>query len=154
MMTRSRDYVAAACISNASACCLSQSCGFHASPAYNCCLTWLSGPGLHKLCLYGSRYDYEGVESEGANKMVEHLEEVIAKSKKGDKLGEYTLEKADQFDYTDPIDGSVARACVLSLMTAAELCSACQALAQLALLSGEIQPSHLISMPKQQGVFG
>lgn len=109
MMTRSRDYVAAACISNASACCLSQSCGFHASPAYNCCLTWLSGPGLHKLCLYGSRYDYEGVESEGANKMVEHLEEVIAKSKKGDKLGEYTLETADQFDYTDPIDGSVAK---------------------------------------------
>ena len=56
-----------------------------------------------------SRYDYEGVESEGANKMVEHLEEVIAKSKKGDKLGNYTLEKADQFDYTDPIDGSVAK---------------------------------------------
>ncbi len=109
MRIRSRDCVAAACTSNASACCMSQSCGFYASPACNCCLAWLSGPGLDKLCCYGSRYDYEGVESEGANKMVEHLEEVIAKSKKGDKLGEYTLETADQFDYTDPIDGSVAK---------------------------------------------
>jgi len=109
MITRSRDYIAAACISNASACCMSQSCGFQASPAYNCRLTLLAGPGRDILCFYGSRYDYEGVESEGANKMVEHLEEVIAKSKKGDKLGEYTLETADQFDYTDPIDGSVAK---------------------------------------------
>ena len=108
MMTRPWDYIAAACTSNASACCMSN-CGFHACPAYNYRLTWLSGPGLDKLCLYGSRYDYEGVESEGANKMVEHLEEVIVKSKKGDKLGEYTLETADQFDYTDPIDGSVAK---------------------------------------------
>ena len=109
MMTRSRDCIAAACVGDALACCIPQSCGFRASPACNCCLTWLSGPDLHKLCCYRSRYDYEGVESEGANKMVEHLEEVIAKSKKGDKLGEYTLEKADQFDYTDPIDGSVAK---------------------------------------------
>lgn len=64
---------------------------------------------MQQAWLCCSRYDYEGVESEGANKMVEHLEGVIAKSKKGDKLGEYTLEKADQFDYTDPIDGSVAK---------------------------------------------
>ena len=85
---------------------MSQVCGFQTSSACNC---WLSGHGLDKLCFCGSRYDYEGVESEGANKMVEHLEEVIAKSKKGDKLGDYTLEKADQFDYTDPIDGSVAK---------------------------------------------
>jgi phosphoglucomutase len=30
-----------------------------------------------------SRYDYEGVESEQANKMVQHLEGVIASSSKG-----------------------------------------------------------------------
>lgn len=30
-----------------------------------------------------SRYDYEGVTSEAANKMVEHLEGVIKQSKKG-----------------------------------------------------------------------
>ena len=27
----------------------------------------------------------------------------------GDKFGEYTLETADNFTYTDPIDGSVAK---------------------------------------------
>lgn len=56
-----------------------------------------------------SRYDYEGVSSEQANSMIAHLEEVIAKSNKGDKMGEYVLETADNFTYTDPIDGSVAK---------------------------------------------
>ena len=130
-----------------------------------------------------SRYDYEGVESEAANKMIAHLEGVIAGSKKGvgggaaqcagalagrqertraglhvrtqascrcsvcnaamlcrqpitsgrrlllplallermrrqptlhriplagDKFGDYVLETADNFTYTDPIDGSVS----------------------------------------------
>ncbi|BBN08703.1 phosphoglucomutase [Marchantia polymorpha subsp. ruderalis] len=55
-----------------------------------------------------SRYDYEECESAGANKMVEHLRDIIAKSKKGDKYGNYELELADDFAYTDPIDGSVA----------------------------------------------
>lgn len=56
-----------------------------------------------------SRYDYEGVESEQANKMVQHLEGVIASSSKGQKFGDYVLETADNFSYTDPIDGSVAK---------------------------------------------
>eukprot|EP00887_Chlorella_sp_A99_P006392 scaffold3.g6392.t1 len=56
-----------------------------------------------------SRYDYEGVSSEDANKMVAHLEEVVAAAKKGQRFGDYTLETADNFTYTDPIDGSVAK---------------------------------------------
>lgn len=40
--------------------------------------------------------------------MVEHIRGVIAKAKKGDKFGAYTLDFADDFEYTDPIDGSVA----------------------------------------------
>lgn len=56
-----------------------------------------------------SRYDYEGVKSEEAEAMMKHLGEVISSSKKGDKFGEYTLETADNFTYTDPIDGSVAK---------------------------------------------
>lgn len=56
-----------------------------------------------------SRYDYEGVESDAAYKMVEHLESVIASSSKGQKFGDYILETADNFTYTDPIDGSVAK---------------------------------------------
>ncbi|KAI4351835.1 hypothetical protein L6164_006145 [Bauhinia variegata] len=54
-----------------------------------------------------SRYDYEECESEGANKMVEYLREFISKSKPGDKFGSYSLQFADDFTYTDPVDGSV-----------------------------------------------
>jgi phosphoglucomutase len=53
-----------------------------------------------------SRYDYEECESESANKMMEHLRDVIAKSKPGEKYGNYTLQFADDFSYTDPVDGS------------------------------------------------
>ncbi|KAK7280026.1 hypothetical protein RJT34_25088 [Clitoria ternatea] len=54
-----------------------------------------------------SRYDYEECESEGANKMIEYLRETVAKSKPGDKYGNYVLQFADDFKYTDPVDGSV-----------------------------------------------
>ncbi|KAF0929875.1 hypothetical protein E2562_026089 [Oryza meyeriana var. granulata] len=53
-----------------------------------------------------SRYDYEECESESANKMMEHLRDVIAKSKPREKYGNYTLQFADDFSYTDPVDGS------------------------------------------------
>ncbi|XAR66188.1 Phosphoglucomutase (alpha-D-glucose-1,6-bisphosphate-dependent) [Bertholletia excelsa] len=55
-----------------------------------------------------SRYDYEECESEGANKMVEYLRDLVSKSKPGDKYGSYVLQFADDFTYTDPVDGSVA----------------------------------------------
>ncbi|XP_016435641.1 phosphoglucomutase, chloroplastic [Nicotiana tabacum] len=55
-----------------------------------------------------SRYDYEECESEGANKMIEYLRDLISKSKAGDKYGNYVLDFADDFTYTDPVDGSVA----------------------------------------------
>ncbi|KAK9811703.1 hypothetical protein WJX72_008702 [[Myrmecia] bisecta] len=55
-----------------------------------------------------SRYDYEGVESEKADKMVEHLRGVMAGASKGTKLGPYELATADEFSYTDAVDGSVA----------------------------------------------
>eukprot|EP00270_Netrium_digitus_P003216 TRINITY_DN1364_c0_g1_i1.p1 TRINITY_DN1364_c0_g1~~TRINITY_DN1364_c0_g1_i1.p1 ORF type:complete len:644 (+),score=211.98 TRINITY_DN1364_c0_g1_i1:34-1932(+) len=55
-----------------------------------------------------SRYDYEECESAGANAMVDHLRSILAASKPGDKFGEYTLQFADDFSYTDPVDGSVA----------------------------------------------
>ncbi|KAK3220853.1 hypothetical protein Dsin_014823 [Dipteronia sinensis] len=55
-----------------------------------------------------SRYDYEECESEGANKMIEYVRDLISKSKAGDKYGSYSLQFADDFTYTDPVDGSVA----------------------------------------------
>ena len=36
------------------------------------------------------------------------VRKVIQASPKGTKLGSFTVEKADDFEYTDPIDGSVA----------------------------------------------
>lgn len=55
-----------------------------------------------------SRYDYEGVESEKAEAMMAHLRDVISKAKKGDAYGDYKLEYADDFEYKDPVDGSIA----------------------------------------------
>ncbi|KAK1261653.1 hypothetical protein QJS04_geneDACA000921 [Acorus gramineus] len=55
-----------------------------------------------------SRYDYEECKSEGANNMVEYLRQLVSKSKSGQNYGSYTLQFADDFTYTDPIDGSVA----------------------------------------------
>ncbi|XP_074281926.1 phosphoglucomutase, chloroplastic isoform X2 [Silene latifolia] len=55
-----------------------------------------------------SRYDYEECESDGANKMVEYLRDLISKSKEGDTYGDYVLQFADDFYYEDPVDGSVA----------------------------------------------
>ncbi|KAI8564701.1 hypothetical protein RHMOL_Rhmol03G0202100 [Rhododendron molle] len=81
-----------------------------------------------------SRYDYEECESEGANKMIEYLRDMVSKGKPGDKYGKFDLSKyiptavfisiyklkmvpvvgsyalqfADDFTYIDPVDGSVA----------------------------------------------
>lgn len=40
--------------------------------------------------------------------MMEHLRRVQADSKPGAKFGNYELELADDFSFTDPVDGSVA----------------------------------------------
>ena len=40
--------------------------------------------------------------------MMDHVREVISKTKAGDKIGDYTVDFADDFSYTDPIDGSIA----------------------------------------------
>lgn len=55
-----------------------------------------------------SRYDYEAVESDKANAMVSHLKEIISDPSKAD-FGPFKLTTADDFVYTDPVDGSVAK---------------------------------------------
>jgi len=56
-----------------------------------------------------SRYDYEGCDSESANKMIDYLRNtILPNATKGSKMGAFTVETADDFEYTDPIDGSVA----------------------------------------------
>jgi len=62
-----------------------------------------------------SRYDYEEVESAGAEEMMEHLRKQFSDSKfAGSSLksttsdSSFTVDHADDFSYTDPIDGSVS----------------------------------------------
>jgi phosphoglucomutase len=56
---------------------------------------------------YYSRHDYEGVESDRANTLVSQLRDKLP-SLKGQRLGQQTVAYADDFSYTDPVDGSVS----------------------------------------------
>jgi phosphoglucomutase len=61
--------------------------------------------------LYGrnfySRHDYEGVDSDRANTLVDNLRKNGA-DLVGQKFGNYEVAFCDDFSYTDPIDGSVS----------------------------------------------
>jgi len=57
---------------------------------------------------YYARHDYEGVESERADALMAELRGKLA-ALPGTKVGELTVEAADDFAYTDPTDGSVSR---------------------------------------------
>lgn len=54
-----------------------------------------------------TRHDYEGVDSDAAKQLVEHLLNNLV-NLPGKQLGRYTISTADDFSYTDPIDGSVS----------------------------------------------
>uniref|UniRef100_A0A2K5J6Z6 Phosphoglucomutase-1 n=1 Tax=Colobus angolensis palliatus TaxID=336983 RepID=A0A2K5J6Z6_COLAP len=61
-----------------------------------------------------TRYDYKEVEAEGANKMMKDLEALMfdrsfveKQFSANDKV--YTVEKAGNFEYSDPVDGSISR---------------------------------------------
>ncbi len=55
-----------------------------------------------------SRHDYEGVDSDAADDLMTHLRSLTG-SLKGEKLGAFEVEFADDFAYTDPVDGSVSK---------------------------------------------
>ncbi|TSL22084.1 Phosphoglucomutase-1 [Bagarius yarrelli] len=61
-----------------------------------------------------TRYDYEEVDSDAANKMIADLQGTMfdkafvgQKFSSGDKT--YEVEKADNFEYTDPVDSTVSK---------------------------------------------
>lgn len=56
-----------------------------------------------------SRHDYEGVDSAAANALMAHLRESLA-SLPGKAFGAETVASADDFAYTDPVDGSISTA--------------------------------------------
>ena len=55
-----------------------------------------------------ARHDYEAIETEIADGIVSHLRDVLP-TLPGQVFGEYIVKYADEFCYTDPIDGSVSR---------------------------------------------
>lgn len=63
-----------------------------------------------------NRYDYEECETEAANKMMAHLQNLLADDAKAivgksysSESKSYVIKKADNFSYVDPIDQSVAK---------------------------------------------
>lgn len=54
-----------------------------------------------------TRHDYEGVDLEAAEGLIDHLRRLLP-DLPGRRLGAETLSYADDFAYTDPIDGSVS----------------------------------------------
>lgn len=56
---------------------------------------------------YYSRHDYEAIESDRANTLVDNLRAKLT-DLPGQTLGNYTVDYADDFSYTDPVDGSVS----------------------------------------------
>jgi phosphoglucomutase len=58
---------------------------------------------------YYSRHDYEGVDSAAANGLMAHLRESLA-TLPGRSIEGATIASADDFAYTDPVDGSVSSA--------------------------------------------
>ena len=78
-----------------------------------------------------TRYDYEEVDSAGANRMMQHLQQVLvdfnnreggqdSDPKQQKQLGAFTVAACDDFSYVDPIDQSVSKnqvfLCLLSLI--------------------------------------
>ncbi|MET0090990.1 MAG: alpha-D-glucose phosphate-specific phosphoglucomutase [Candidatus Thiodiazotropha sp.] len=54
---------------------------------------------------YYTRYDYEGIDQTAAQGLMKALEDQLA-DLPGQTLGTYQVEYADNFSYTDPVDGS------------------------------------------------
>ncbi|WP_394687968.1 alpha-D-glucose phosphate-specific phosphoglucomutase [Hoeflea sp.] len=55
-----------------------------------------------------SRHDYEAIESEKANQLMQELEARFP-DLPGQSVGPLTVERADSFTYHDPVDGSTSR---------------------------------------------
>ncbi len=56
---------------------------------------------------YYSRHDYEAVDTSAAEGVMQHLREQLS-TLAGRTIGSLTVEKADDFSYADPVDGSTS----------------------------------------------
>lgn len=58
---------------------------------------------------YYCRYDYENVDSALAKQLTDHLTAMCGSGKPKVSLGTVPLDKVDEFEYLDPVDGSVSK---------------------------------------------
>jgi phosphoglucomutase len=56
---------------------------------------------------YYSRHDYEGIDKESADGLMQHIQDLMP-SLPGREYGPYKVEYADNFSYSDPVDGSLS----------------------------------------------
>ncbi len=54
-----------------------------------------------------SRHDYEGLDADAANALMDQLKESLP-GLKGRSFGDHEVEEADEFSYRDPVDGSLS----------------------------------------------
>lgn len=57
---------------------------------------------------YYSRHDFEAVDSSSAKQLMSELNDKLT-SLEGQRFGNYTVEYADNFSYTDPVDHSISK---------------------------------------------
>jgi phosphoglucomutase len=57
---------------------------------------------------YYSRHDYEGIETDQANTLMKRLRSQLP-TLKGQQFSQYEVNYADDFSYTDPVDGSISQ---------------------------------------------
>lgn len=57
---------------------------------------------------YYSRHDYVNIDSKRAEELMDHLRSGLD-SLSGKRFGDYVIDRADEFSYTDPVDGSVSQ---------------------------------------------
>ncbi len=55
-----------------------------------------------------SRYDYEGLTTEAASGVMQHLRDSFTVLT-GKQFGKYSVQVCDDFGYTDPVDGSISK---------------------------------------------
>ncbi|WP_177419228.1 alpha-D-glucose phosphate-specific phosphoglucomutase [endosymbiont of Lamellibrachia barhami] len=55
-----------------------------------------------------TRYDYEGIDKTAAEALMQHLRDHLTELP-GNPLDDYTVDYADDFTYTDPVDGCVSK---------------------------------------------
>ncbi|MBA1331013.1 phosphoglucomutase, partial [Candidatus Endoriftia persephone str. Guaymas] len=55
-----------------------------------------------------TRYDYEAVDKAAAEGLMEHLRSRLS-ALPSSQFGNYTVDYADDFAYTDPVDGSISK---------------------------------------------